>query len=84
MLDNKYTVKPSIVGEIRVYLGSNVAKVLYGNGSYAWNMNSDLYNMRAIKNVKKRLKEDGLEYNKKPYDIKYLPKKPFSSIEYLL
>ena len=32
--------------------------------------------------MKKRLKEDGLKYNKKFPDVKYLPKNPFSAVDY--
>ena len=45
-------------------------------------MSSDSYVKEAIKNVKKRLKENGLEYNKNLSDIKYLAKNPFESVEY--
>ena len=40
-------------------------------------MRSDLYVKEEIKNVNKRLKEDGTEYKKKLYDINYYPKNPF-------
>ena len=41
-------------------------------------MSSDLYVEESIKNVKKRFKEDGLEYKKKLSDANYLTKNPFS------
>ena len=78
MLESKYTVKPSSIGEPKVYIGSNVRRLLYGDGSYAWTMSSDLYVKEAISNVKKRLKEDGWEYNKKISDVNYFWKNPFS------
>ena len=59
LLESKYTVKPSSIGDPKVYLGDNVVKLLYGDGSYAWTMSSDLYVKEVINNVKKRLKEDG-------------------------
>ena len=65
VLESKYMVKPSIIGEPKVYLGADVGKVLYDDGAYAWEMSSDSYVKKAVKNVKKRLKEDGMEYNKK-------------------
>ena len=46
-------------------------------------MSSDLYVKESIKNVKKRPKEDGLEYNKKLYDVNYSPNNPFSSVDYM-
>ena len=41
-------------------------------------MISDLYVKVAINNLKKRLREDGMEYNKKIYGVNYLLKNPFS------
>ena len=78
MLDSKYTVKPSSIGYHKVYIGDDVGKLLYGDGSYDWTMSSDLYIKEAINNVKKRLKEDVLEYNKKLSGVNYLPKNQFS------
>ena len=78
MLESNYTVKSYSIWEPKVYFVSNVGKVLYGNGSYTWIMISDSYFKEAIKNVEKRLKEDGLEYNKNISDINYLPKNAFS------
>ena len=43
MLESKSTVKHSIVGEPKVYIGAVVGKVLYVNGSYAWKMIYYLY-----------------------------------------
>ena len=45
-------------------------------------MSSDLYVEEAIKNVEKRLKEDGLKYNKNIYDLNYSTNNPFSSVDY--
>ena len=47
-------------------------------------MSSDSYGKETINNVKKSLKKDGMEYNKNISDVNYLPKKPFSSVEYRL
>ena len=82
VLEIKYTVEPSSTGELKVYIGDNVGKNLYGDGSYAWTMNSDLHVKEGINNGKKRLKEDGLEYNKKLSNVNYLLKSPFSSVDY--
>ena len=75
-------MKPSSIGEPEVYLGSFVGKVLYGNGSYAWKMSSDSYVKKSINNVKKRLKEDGMEHIKKLSDVNYFPNNLFSSVDY--
>ena len=84
ILENKYTVIPYSIGEPKVYLGANVGKLLYGNSSYDWTMISGLYVEEAIKNVKKRLKEYGMEYNKKLFDVKYSPNNPFASVDHRL
>ena len=60
MLESKYKVKIFIIGEPKIYLGADVEKVLYVDGSYAWTMSSDYYVKEARKNVKKNLKEDCL------------------------
>ena len=41
MLESKYMVKLSSIGETKVYLGADVGTVLYGDGSYAWKKSSD-------------------------------------------
>ena len=45
-------------------------------------MSSYLYVKEVIKNVKKRFKEGGMEYNKSLSDINYFPKNLFSSVDY--
>ena len=82
MLKEKYTVKPASIGEPKIYLGADIGKVSYADGSYAWSMSSDSYVKEAIKNVKARLRRDGLEYNKKLSDINYSPQNPFSAVNY--
>ena len=77
MLESKYKVKNFIIGEPKIYLGADVEKVLYVDGSYAWTMSSYLYVKEVIKNVKKRFKEGGMEYNKSLSDINYFPKNLF-------
>jgi hypothetical protein len=82
MLEEKYTVKPSSIGEPKVYLGADISKAYYPDGSYAWIMSSDSYVKEAVKNVKKRMKEEGGEYNKKLSDVNYSPKNPYSAVDY--
>ena len=76
-------VKISSIGEPKVYLGSNFGRLLYGDGSYDWTMRSDSYIKEAIDNMKKRLKEDGMEYNRNISDVNYFPKNPLSSVDYM-
>ena len=45
-------------------------------------MSSVSYVKEATNNVKKRLKEDGLEYKKKLFDVNYFPGNPFLSVDY--
>ena len=82
MLDSKYMVKPSSIGETKVYLGAYVGKVLYVDSSCDWTMISDSYVKLAINKIKKSLREDGLGYNKYISDVNHSPKKPFSSVGY--
>ena len=35
-LRDNYTVKPSSIGEPKLYLGADVKKLFYPDGSYAW------------------------------------------------
>ena len=81
MLDSKYMVKPSSIGEPNFFLGSGVGKVFYVDGYYDWTMSSDMYVKGVINNINKRLKEDRLEYKKNISDVKYSPKEPFSSVD---
>ena len=55
MLESKYTVKPCSIGKPKVYLGSDVGKVLYVNGSFTWTMSFDSYVNEAINNVNSRI-----------------------------
>ena len=82
MLEEKYTVKPSSIGVPKVYFGADIGKVKYEDNSEAWTMSSDSYVKEAIKNVKRRLKEDGFMFNKKLLDLNYSPQHPFSSASY--
>ena len=43
MLESKYTVKPSFIGDPKLYLVDDVGKLLYGDGSYTWTIISDSY-----------------------------------------
>ena len=55
VLESKYKVKTSSIGEAKVYLEADAGKLLYGDSSYTWTMISDSYVKEAINNVKKRL-----------------------------
>ena len=78
-LHDNYTVKPSSIDEPKLYLGANVNKVFYLNGTYAWAMGSTSYAKVAIKNVRKVLVDQSLRFNKKLSDPLYMPMNPFST-----
>ena len=77
-------MKPSSIGEPKVYLGANILKAYYSDGSYAWTIGSQSYIKEAICNVKKQLLLYNLRFNKKLLDVRYSPKTLFSSIDYKL
>jgi hypothetical protein len=81
-IQESFTVKPSSIGEPKSYLGADIGKVYYEDGSYGWTMGSETYTTQAIKNLKKRMEKEGYEYNKKLSDVDYSPKQPFSSLNY--
>ena len=82
LLKENYTMKPSSIGEPKVYLGANILKAYYSDGSYAWTIGSQSYIKEAICNVKKQLLLYNLRFNKKLLDVKYSPRIPFSSVDY--
>ena len=38
MIQVNFTVKPSIIGELKSYQGADIGKIYYDDGSYAWTM----------------------------------------------
>ena len=83
LLKENYTVKPSSIGEPKVYLGADIWKAYYSDGSYAWTMGLQSYVKEAFCNVKKQLFLYNLIFNNKLLDVKYSPTKTtFSSIDY--
>ena len=38
ILKESYTIKPSIIGDPKIYLGDDIGKLYYPDGSYAWKM----------------------------------------------
>jgi hypothetical protein len=85
LLETQFQVKPSSIGPPTVYLGSNIQKVdlrIPQHDRQCWGMSAEQYVTDSIKNLKKRLKEDGFEFNKKLSDVKYSPRNPFSNQKY--
>lgn len=71
-----FTVKKESIGPPETYLGANIKKIEDGNKSF-WTMSSKFYLDKAIKNLKAKFKESGLEYNKKLSDPNHSPKQPY-------
>ena len=82
MIQQSFTVKPSSIEEPKSYLGADVNKVYYDDGSYGWTMGSETYVKQAINNLKKRLDKEGYIFNKKLSDTKISAPQPFTAVNY--
>ena len=82
MLEDNYPVKKGSIEEPKTYLGSDIGKMYYPDGTMAWTMGSNAYVKEAINNVKKRLQLDNLMFDKKLSDPNISVKQPFSSLSY--
>ena len=76
-LRENYNVKPSSIGEPKLYLGDDVNKVFYPDGLYSWAMGSNSYTKAEKNDVKYFLEDHNLCFNKKLSDIHYTPIHPF-------
>ena len=63
MINEKFKLKPESIIEPNSYLGADLSKIHYDDGSYAWLMGSTNYVDKVIKNIKKTLEKYGYEYN---------------------
>ncbi len=81
-LQSVYTLKKGSIGPPSVYLGANIQKVPSRTGPDCWGMSAEQYVRDSVKNIKQRLKERGVEFNKKLSDVKYSPRQPFSNLKY--
>ena len=84
LLSSKYRLIAGSIGPPSVYLGANVQKIdtRVPGPNQCWRFSAEQYVREAVKNVKKRLKEDGFEFNKKLSDVKYSPRQPYSTQKY--
>ena len=82
MVQSDFTVKQDSIKRPTTYLGAEIGKVTYPDGSYAWTMGAQGYVKKVVKNVKKRLEEDHLQFNKKLSDPAISAPQPFSSVNY--
>ena len=73
-------MRPSIIGEPKLYCGSDIVKVYYSNSSCAWTMESKSYMKETINNVKNQQEEGNLRFNKKLSGVSYSPQNPFSTV----
>ena len=81
-IQDTFTVKPDSIEEPKTYLGADINKVYYPDGSYAWTMGSESYVKKVVKNVKVKMLKDGLEFNKKLSDPAISVPQPFSAVNY--
>ena len=81
MIEQSFKIKEGSIGPPQVYLGANCQlNQSRTNGVGCWGMSGEQYCKEAVKNVKRKMKELGYEFNKKLSDPQYLPKHPFSNI----
>ncbi|GFH62200.1 hypothetical protein CTEN210_18676 [Chaetoceros tenuissimus] len=76
------TEKKIFIGPPDRYLGVDNRKVNDDGANPFWTMSSNSYLDKAIKNLKAKLKESGLDYNKKLSDPNYSLKQPFTTASY--
>lgn len=79
---DNYNVRDSTIKEPDQYLGADIKKIHYNDGTHAWTMASESYVKNAVKNIKERMKDSGFKFNSRLSDVKYSPKQPFSNTEY--
>lgn len=81
-IQESFKVREETIKEPDAYLGADVRKVYYPDGSYAWTMGSKSYVKKAVNNLKKKIQADGYEFNKKLSDRNISAPQPFSSVSY--
>ena len=82
MIQDNFTVKPSSIEVPKSYLGAEIGKVQYSDGSQAWTMGSQSYVKKAVKNLKRKLEEVFIQFNKKLSDVSVSAPQPFSNVNY--
>ena len=83
MIEQDFKIKEGSIESPMVNLGVNCQKnPSCTDGIDCWGMSAKQYCKEAVKNVKKRMRENGYEYNKKLSDPRYSPKHPFSNMNY--
>ena len=77
-----YKVRDDTIKEPDQYLGADISKVHFDDGSFAYTMSSESYVKNAVKNVKARLNDDGLRFNAKLSSMEMSAKQPFTTNDY--
>ena len=82
LIKQSYKVREDTIKEPDYYLGADIRKVHFSDGSFAYTMSSESYVKNAVKNIKARLNDDGLKFNNKLSSLEFSARQPFSSIDY--
>ena len=83
IIEESFKIKEGSIEEPKVYLGANCQKnPSRTSGIDCWGMSAEQHCCEVVKNVKKKLKDNGFEYNNKFLDARYSQKQPFSNLNY--
>ena len=77
-----WIMKPTSIGQPKLYLGNKVSEVTLENGVTAWSFSSSQYVQSAIANVERYLKNKNETLHRKasaPYSTNYRPEIDISS-----
>ena len=58
-------MKPSIVGDHNAYIGADIGKIYYRDGSYMCKIKSNSYTKETIKNVNEQQEKINLRFKRK-------------------
>ena len=64
-IQESISVKPYSIEYPKIYLGADINKIYYSDGSYGQTMGAETYVTHDVKNLKKRMSTEGFEYNNK-------------------
>ena len=82
LLQSSHTVNSASICEPDRRLGADINKVIYGDGSMAYTINSDNYITNVIKTIKMRLIENQLRFKPTISDCSISTPQHFSSLSY--
>ena len=81
-IQESFKIKPSSIEEPKSYLGADINKMYYSDGSFGWTMGAGTYVTHATKNLKKWMATEGLEYNNKLSYLNYSLQTSFLNLYY--